>query len=228
MLLHADVPGGGVREAQGADDQLARSCRRSSPAPSRGNELTTALYGDTPLGRVRDAGERRVDHARRREAVLQDVSTARTTRSSIISGDVTVEQGQELAKKLLPTAGSRRELPTVDDRAAASRRRSGGSSWSTARTGSRRRCGWASRRTRSQRREVPRLGRQPDPDRRHRLAARQVRPRGEGPGVRRARRLPARPPGRRRSSPAPTPPSNPPPTRRGDVQGLRRHAAAST
>jgi zinc protease len=74
--------------------------QQESPTTVAGNELTTALYGDTPIGRY-------MTPQSVKSISLDDVKAfyEQTYRPSdaivMVSGDVTVEKGQELAKKLL-------------------------------------------------------------------------------------------------------------------------------
>ena len=86
--------------------------QQETPGPVAGNELTTALYGDTPLGRYSTPQSVKtitVDDVKRFYARLYKPDDAIV----MISGDVTVESGQELAKKLLAGWESNGELPEV-------------------------------------------------------------------------------------------------------------------
>ncbi len=97
--------------------------QQESPTAVAGNDLTAALYGDTPIGRystpksvgsieLADVKSFYEKNYRPDDAIV------------IISGDVTVEKGQELAKKLL--AGWTRSKPEpveIDLAATASTRK---------------------------------------------------------------------------------------------------------
>ena len=87
--------------------------QQESPQSVASNELTTALYGDTPVGRyatpqsvatvtLDDVKAFYRQNYRPEEAIL------------MLSGDVTVERGQELARKLLDGWKSNGELAEVE------------------------------------------------------------------------------------------------------------------
>jgi zinc protease len=85
---------------------------QESPTTAAGNELTTALWGDTPLGRYAtpaSVAAITLDDVKRFYEQVYRPSDA----IFIISGDVTLERGQALAKELLD-AWPAGELPTVD------------------------------------------------------------------------------------------------------------------